>query len=207
MSHSGSGVALARRLPVPRRVLVVLLVLVLLLLGPQVACASMPEQTQAESTGGAGAGACGCSLGRSRGAASAAGGAEVAEAEGGMERKCEAEVRGGSAACGTEELTSQGASARHLEVAPRGMEGARQPNQKGTPPLVGFSGQADMAHIPGRLFFMGTQQPGMPGDGEAPRRPVRVSSFLMDRYECSNEQFAAFVADTGYSTESEAFGW
>ena len=56
-------------------------------------------------------------------------------------------------------------------------------------------------------FIMGTDDPQIPGDGESPARPVRVSPFLLQRYEVSNAQYAAFVEATGFETESETFGW
>lgn len=44
-------------------------------------------------------------------------------------------------------------------------------------------------------------------DGEGPVRPVTVSPFAIDIYPVTNRDFAAFVAATGYRTESEHFGW
>ncbi|MEV0589115.1 formylglycine-generating enzyme family protein [Nonomuraea sp. NPDC050310] len=38
-------------------------------------------------------------------------------------------------------------------------------------------------------------------------RAVRLSAFQIDRYAVSNRQFAEFVADTGYLTQAETFGW
>ena len=48
---------------------------------------------------------------------------------------------------------------------------------------------------------MGTDEPGIPPDGEGPQRPVVLDPFLMDTQEVSNLQFLAFVAATGYVTE------
>ena len=67
--------------------------------------------------------------------------------------------------------------------------------------------EPDMVAVEGRTFSMGTDRPGVTGDGEGPARQVAVSPFLMDRFEVSNERYAAFVADTGYVTESEEYGW
>lgn len=64
-----------------------------------------------------------------------------------------------------------------------------------------------MAEIPGREFNMGTNFPGMRHDGEEPRRKVLVESFLMDRFEVNNLQYAEFVEDTGYLTDAERWGW
>ena len=66
---------------------------------------------------------------------------------------------------------------------------------------------ADFVRIPGGDFVMGTDDPKIPGDGEHPARPVRVSPFLLQRYEVSNSQYARFVDATGFETESESFGW
>jgi formylglycine-generating enzyme required for sulfatase activity len=58
----------------------------------------------------------------------------------------------------------------------------------------------DMVRIPGGTFLMGS-------DGFYPdERPVHersVDAFEIDRFEVTNEDFAAFVADTGYVTLAE----
>lgn len=48
---------------------------------------------------------------------------------------------------------------------------------------------------------MGTDEPEIQQDGEWPARRVHVSSFYMDQYEVSNEEFERFVSSTGYVTE------
>lgn len=48
---------------------------------------------------------------------------------------------------------------------------------------------------------MGTDDPGIPADGESPQRPVYVDSFYMDIHEVTNQQFQSFVSATGYITE------
>ena len=65
----------------------------------------------------------------------------------------------------------------------------------------------DMVVIPGRVFEMGTDSPGMPYDGESPRRRISVSTFLIDKYEVSNSQYEEFVRDTGHVTDSERWNW
>lgn len=67
--------------------------------------------------------------------------------------------------------------------------------------------KSDMVLIPGRVFDMGTNSPGMPFDGESPRRKVSVPSFLIDKYEVSNAKFEEFVRDTGHVTDSEKWKW
>lgn len=69
---------------------------------------------------------------------------------------------------------------------------------------------AGMAWIPGGEFSMGCADPrGVPGGGGDPMadaRPihrVRLRGFWMDVTEVTNDQFAAFVAATGYVTVAE----
>lgn len=64
----------------------------------------------------------------------------------------------------------------------------------------------DQVLINGGVFTMGTDNPILPQDGEAPARQVKISDFLMDKFEISNTDYAKFVADTGYVTETERFG-
>lgn len=58
-----------------------------------------------------------------------------------------------------------------------------------------------MVFIPGGDFLMGTDDPGIPQDGEAPQRLVHVDSFYMDVLEVTNQQFQSFTKATGYVTE------
>lgn len=62
------------------------------------------------------------------------------------------------------------------------------------------------ARIPAGTFLMGDSTgDGNPGDGETPAHPVFVPEFEIDVTSVTNEQFAVFVADTGYRTEAEVF--
>ncbi|XP_030061688.1 formylglycine-generating enzyme isoform X2 [Microcaecilia unicolor] len=63
-----------------------------------------------------------------------------------------------------------------------------------------------MAFIPAGVFTMGTDEPAIPQDGEAPSRRVHIRPFYMDRYEVSNAEFEKFVSSSGYITEAERFG-
>ncbi|XP_054585925.1 formylglycine-generating enzyme isoform X1 [Eptesicus fuscus] len=65
---------------------------------------------------------------------------------------------------------------------------------------------AKMASIPAGVFTMGTDDPQIKQDGEAPARRVTVDAFYMDTYEVSNADFERFVNATGYLTEAEKFG-
>ncbi len=65
-----------------------------------------------------------------------------------------------------------------------------------------------MTALPGGEFLMGTDyKDAFSADGEGPVRRVSLAPFEIDTYPVTNEDFALFVADTGYKTESEIFGW
>ncbi|XP_071374344.1 formylglycine-generating enzyme [Centroberyx affinis] len=66
--------------------------------------------------------------------------------------------------------------------------------------------KSQMVLISGGEFLMGTDNPGIPPDGEGPQRPVHLDSFYMDIQEVSNRQFHSFINATGYITEAERFG-
>ena len=62
--------------------------------------------------------------------------------------------------------------------------------------------------IPGGAFQMGTADAeGFPADGEGPVRSVTLRPFRLARHAVTNDQFAAFVAATGYQTGAEREGW
>lgn len=54
---------------------------------------------------------------------------------------------------------------------------------------------------------MGTDDPQIKQDGEAPARRVAIDAFYMDAYEVSNAEFEKFVNSTGYLTEVIGLGW
>ena len=62
----------------------------------------------------------------------------------------------------------------------------------------------DMVLIPGGTYAMGTNAGS---SQEAPVHQVRVDAFWIDRYEVTVGEFAKFVVETGYVTESERYGW
>lgn len=67
---------------------------------------------------------------------------------------------------------------------------------------------AGMVRLEGGEFTMGTDsEVGFPQDGEGPARQVTVDPFYIDKFAVTNAQFAAFVKETGYTTDSERFGW
>jgi len=65
-----------------------------------------------------------------------------------------------------------------------------------------------MVRLEGGRFLMGSESPEIwPADGEGPVREVTISPFWIDRTTVTNDQFAEFIAATGYVTEAEEFGW
>ncbi|SEO52637.1 formylglycine-generating enzyme family protein [Paenibacillus sp. OV219] len=66
----------------------------------------------------------------------------------------------------------------------------------------------NMVHLAGGSFLMGTDDSeGFPADGEGPIREVTLEPFYMDPCAVSNAEFARFIDETGYATETEQFGW
>ncbi|XP_036905442.1 formylglycine-generating enzyme isoform X5 [Sturnira hondurensis] len=66
---------------------------------------------------------------------------------------------------------------------------------------------AKMVLVPAGVFTMGTDDPQIKQDGEAPARRVTLDAFYMDAYEVSNADFEKFVNATGYLTEVAAAPW
>ena len=65
-----------------------------------------------------------------------------------------------------------------------------------------------MYELEATTFLMGTAAAdGFPADGEGPIREVSLSGFAIDLCAVSNDDFAAFVDESGYVTEAEHFGW
>lgn len=65
-----------------------------------------------------------------------------------------------------------------------------------------------MISLPGGTFHMGTDYAeAFPLDGEGPVRAVKLAPFSIAQYPVTNGLFARFVAETGYKTEAERFGW
>ena len=78
--------------------------------------------------------------------------------------------------------------------------------------VVGIPGTArhtiEQVSVPGQIFQMGdSNRAGNAGDGEWPVHPVSVDGFQIDATTVTNALFAQFVADTGYRTEAEVFGY
>ncbi len=82
----------------------------------------------------------------------------------------------------------------------------------GAPRSEAPTGQGDhpgvLATVPPGLYRVGDESEwSYPGDGEAPVHDVELASFRIGRQAVTNEQFAAFVASTGWATDAERFGW
>ncbi|OCT85736.1 formylglycine-generating enzyme [Xenopus laevis] len=103
--------------------------------------------------------------------------------------------RGGHAHGGGSENSHRGASFKYSREA-----NEPEPTKKET------QGREQMVLIPSGVFTMGTDEPGIPQDGESPARKVHLDSFYMDMYEVSNSEFEKFVKATGHVTEAETFG-
>ncbi|XP_073888859.1 formylglycine-generating enzyme isoform X10 [Macaca fascicularis] len=105
----------------------------------------------------------------------------------------------GSCGCGTPQRPgvhgSSGAAHRY----------SREANAPGSVPGERPLAHSKMVPIPAGVFTMGTDDPQIKQDGEAPARRVTIDAFYMDAYEVSNAEFEKFVNSTGYLTEVDAF--
>lgn len=87
------------------------------------------------------------------------------------------------------------------------------PNKAGTsemPPEVAAIADAtrpDLIRFKGGRSQTGTNRPEIAQDGEAIVKQHRLKQFAVEPTVVTNARFAAFVADTGYATISERFGW
>uniref|UniRef100_E9Q0Z7 Sulfatase modifying factor 1 n=1 Tax=Mus musculus TaxID=10090 RepID=E9Q0Z7_MOUSE len=105
----------------------------------------------------------------------------------------------GSCGCGTPQRAgAHGSSA----AAQRYSREANAPGLTSGPRPLALT---KMVPIPAGVFTMGTDDPQIRQDGEAPARRVTVDGFYMDAYEVSNADFEKFVNSTGYLTEVDAF--
>ncbi|UJQ93392.1 formylglycine-generating enzyme family protein [Mariluticola halotolerans] len=69
------------------------------------------------------------------------------------------------------------------------------------------TGAPERAYFAATRTFVGTDNPQIAADGEGPRRVVTLKAFALEIQPVTNARFAAFVAETGYITEAERFGW
>ncbi|MEM6304372.1 MAG: formylglycine-generating enzyme family protein [Pseudomonadota bacterium] len=85
--------------------------------------------------------------------------------------------------------------------------GARDTLPQAQVAAVGAPPQIRAVAIPGGAALLGTDTPVIPQDEESPLRRRRLKPFHMMQTTVTNAMFAAFVADTGFVTEAERFGW
>lgn len=102
---------------------------------------------------------------------------------------------GADCGCGS---TSRGGGApgEHTHQKDKAFKYSREANEQ----------RGGMVLLPSGVFTMGTDDPGIPVDGESPARRVHIDSFYMDMYEVSNAEFSRFVEVSGHVTEAETFG-
>ncbi|XP_042536130.1 formylglycine-generating enzyme [Dipodomys spectabilis] len=110
----------------------------------------------------------------------------------------------GSCGCGTPQRP--GARGGSAAAAHRYSRAANAPPGPGAGPAPRAAAPPKMVTIPAGVFMMGTDDPQIKQDGEAPARRVTIDAFYMDAYEVSNAEFEKFVNSTGYLTEAEKFG-
>jgi formylglycine-generating enzyme required for sulfatase activity len=67
--------------------------------------------------------------------------------------------------------------------------------------------RASLLALPGREITIGSAEQRYPEDNEGPPRAVHVGAFRIAAHAVSNDDFAAFVAATGYFTTAEREGW
>ncbi|WIJ27011.1 formylglycine-generating enzyme family protein [Devosia sp. RR2S18] len=65
----------------------------------------------------------------------------------------------------------------------------------------------DPIFLKGGPSFVGVAQPLIPLDGEGPERPTKLKDYFLEAATVTNVRFSRFVAETGYVTEAERFGW
>lgn len=66
----------------------------------------------------------------------------------------------------------------------------------------------DFVDIAGGAFIMGTNEDyRYTDDGEGPAREITLGAFRIAKRSVSNAQFAAFIDDTGYQTETQRYEW
>lgn len=64
-----------------------------------------------------------------------------------------------------------------------------------------------LVDIPGGTVITGTKTPFLRQDGEGILRRTKLKPYRIDPFAVTNAWFKRFVAETGYRTEAERFGW
>ncbi|XP_019736403.1 formylglycine-generating enzyme [Hippocampus comes] len=112
----------------------------------------------------------------------------------------------GLASCGCESLKRDAVVGESTATEKPNVKYSRDANEMQSDTQAGENMLSQMVLIAGGEFLMGTDNPGIPSDGEGPQRRVHVDSFYMDIQEVTNRQFQSFTNVTGYVTQAEKFG-
>ncbi|KAL2091470.1 hypothetical protein ACEWY4_013733 [Coilia grayii] len=116
----------------------------------------------------------------------------------------------GSSSCGCDALKRDAGVDVGEELSPHLEDPAEKYSKAANEENVEHHGEQDirskMVLLKSSWFFMGTDNPGIPPDGEGPQRRVWVDSFYIEQHEVTNRQFQHFVNQTLYVTEAERFG-
>ena len=92
--------------------------------------------------------------------------------------------------------------------APAANHNGENPRLEDIPVSAKAGSREGMVEIPAGSFRMGAEGPETwEADGEGPIRELTLDSFWIDRCAVTNAQFEEFVAETGYQTEAERYGW
>ena len=75
--------------------------------------------------------------------------------------------------------------------------------------IKSLAGSKDgMIQVEAGKYSIGFEGPeAWESDGEGPVREITLDNYWLDQTAVSNAQFAEFIDDTGYVTQSETFGW
>jgi len=73
-----------------------------------------------------------------------------------------------------------------------------------SPPVIPGDIPEGMVYIPDGTFVMGRDTGA---NDERPAHEVTVEGFFLDKHEVTNQEFAAFVEDTGFVTQAEKDGY
>jgi formylglycine-generating enzyme len=72
---------------------------------------------------------------------------------------------------------------------------------------VGLALTTPLVDVPAGTYVVGTDDPWIPDDGEAPARTVELGAFRLAPCAVRVHEFAEFVEATSYVTEAEREGW
>ncbi|CAN0604784.1 unnamed protein product, partial [Ectocarpus sp. 12 AP-2014] len=64
-----------------------------------------------------------------------------------------------------------------------------------------------LVSVPGGPSHVGTSKSELQIDGEGPPRKVRLKPYRIDPVAVTYDWFAKFIAQTGYKTDAESYGW